>query len=56
MCKLCESRRKLENIEAMIEERENDLVLLELMRESAELELKVNELEKIMAEKGIIIC
>ena len=56
MCKICESRRKLQEIEAMIEERENDLVLLELMRENAKLELRADELEKIMAEKGIIIC
>lgn len=56
MCKICESRRKLQEIEAMIRERENELVLLELMRESARLELKIDELEKIMAEKGIMIC
>lgn len=56
MCKVCESRRKLQDIEAMIRERENELVLLELMRESAKLELKIDELEKIMAEKGVIIC
>ena len=51
MCKLCESRRKLENIEAMIEERENDLVLLDLMRDNAELEIKVIELEMALAER-----
>ena len=56
MCKICESRRKLQDIEAMIRERENELVLLELMRENAKLELRVDELEKIMAEKGIILC
>ena len=52
MCKLCESRRKLESIEAMIEERENDLVLLDLMRDNAELEIKVIELEMALAERA----
>lgn len=48
MCKVYESRRKLQEIEAIIRERENELVLL---RENARLELKVDELERIMAEK-----
>ena len=45
MCKICKAKEKIAIIEDMIEERANEIGMLEMMLESAVLEQRIAELE-----------
>ena len=50
MCQVCEAREKVGKLEAMRREKENELFVLENMIEYAKLEVRVAELEWMLAQ------
>lgn len=56
MCKVCEAREKIAIIEDMIEERANEIAMLEMLLETAVLEQRIAELEFAVEEARKCRC
>lgn len=56
MCKVCEAKEKIAIIEDMIEERANEIAMLEILLETAVLEQRIAELEFAVEEARRCRC